>query len=147
MSFEVNLEHPCSFTSITASKIADQTLYEWNQSLPDSLSLSTTFQPFICDVTNTLGVSCGTFTYVMTVDDMTSDSIDPVQSLTVDSANSSIELVLDKTQLTYGLEATITITGTLDNYPLLSHSESFQLKVYKLECLAEQTNYKYQVAS
>ena len=72
-------------------------------------------------------------------------SSDPFLSYTHDSMTNSIVIVIDKNLITAGLTSSFDLTATLDSYLSISHSESFELKIYQLECFAQQISYEYKI--
>ena len=54
-------------------------------------------------------------------------------------------MTLDKTLISAGLTANFGLTGTLTNYPTVSHDENFSLYVLQTICIPASDNFKYKV--
>ena len=82
------MEHPCETTAVFATGIPDQNVFFWQfTNDPNLMSFSVPYTEFETEVTTTLGVSCGQFTYtvalaVLEPDDpaiISNMSVDPVE--------------------------------------------------------------------
>ena len=87
------------------------------------MSFSVTFEDFISDVTTNLGVNCGLFDYVIQI--ISLDPEDPaiITNLAVNAADKVIETSVKKSLTPNGLIATFSLTGTLQTYPTITHTE------------------------
>ena len=129
--FEINVTYPCQTSAITAASIPDQTLFAWQFTAnPDSISISVPFSEFKIEDTSSHGIDCGPFTY--SVSPVTLEPQDPnvLTSLSIEPVSLEIGITVEKSLIPEGLTAEIILKGTLQNYSALSHSESFELKIY-----------------
>ena len=129
--FEINFTYPCQTSAITAASIPDQTLFAWQFTAnPDSISILVPFTEFKAEDTSSHGIDCGPFTY--SVSALSWEPHDPsiFTSLSIDPVGLAIGITVEKSLIPEGLTAEISLTGTLQNYSALSHSESFELKIY-----------------
>ena len=74
-------------------------------------------------------------------------SSNPFLSSIIDSLTNSIDIDLNIDLIPAGLTSSFDLTATLVTYPSISHSETFQLKIYQFECYAKQISYEYLIGS
>ena len=89
------------------------------------MSVTVPYSEFTTVVTSTLGIDCGALSY--TVSPVTLEPNDPslLTNLSIDSASQTVEITVDRSFIPDGLTAEFGLTGTLQNYPTISHSETF----------------------
>ena len=129
--FEIKVTYTCQTSAITAASIPDQTLFAWQFTAnPDSISISVPFSEFKIEDTSSHGIDCGPFTY--SVSALSWEPHDPriFTSLSIDPVGLAIGITVEKSLTPEGLTAEIILKGTLQNYSALSHSETFELKIY-----------------
>ena len=68
-----------------------------------------------------------------------------VLSSLVNTVDYTIDISLDKSFIPDGLVSSWSLEGTLSSFTTNKHAESFDLKVYQLECLAAQCSYSYTI--
>ena len=67
-------------------------------------------------------MDCGGLTYAFDLLTLLPDEPDMISSLSVDAANSTVGIVIDKTLVRAGVNATFSLSGLLTDYPDLSHT-------------------------
>ena len=98
------------------------------------MSFAVPFAKFTSDVESIPGVDCGVFSYSVAAIAKIPSSPDPVISLAVNSVDLTIESTLDKALIPTGLTAQLSLTGFIVSYPAVTHSQTFEVKVYTFEC-------------
>ena len=77
------------------------------------MRFSISYSEFECEVTTTLGVSCGLFTYSVAQDFLAPDDPTSISSISVDPVGQTIDVEVVKGLIPTGLVATLSLKGTL----------------------------------
>ena len=82
----------------------------WNYQDYAPIDLSIPFLPFVCSSSSLPDIDCSNYSYQITLNSLIpSDPLDQISSFSVDEEDSVIDIILEKSLIFNGLEASFTL--------------------------------------